>query len=103
SWKYFAVGYRGQPSGGAAEGRTMRGWTSRRRRAALTAAILSTATAVAVSVSNAPAATLTWDSDASAGNGATDGGGTWDTTTQDWFNGSTDVAWINANNDTAIF
>ncbi len=50
----------------------------------------------------APAATLTWDSDANAVNGATDGGGTWDTGALNWFNGSADVAWPNTTNDIAV-
>jgi hypothetical protein len=37
-----------------------------------------------------------------SGNGS-GGGGTWDTTSANWYNGTTDVVWNNANNDTAVF
>lgn len=48
------------------------------------------------------AKTPCWDLTASAG--ASPGGtGTWNTTTAVWWNGSTDVAWSNANGDTAAF
>ena len=47
---------------------------------------------------------LNWDSDANAGNGANGGTGTWNTTTTNWFNGASDVAWPNVatNYDQAI-
>ena len=48
--------------------------------------------------------TLTWDSDANGANGATDGGGTWNTTNVNWYNGSTtDVVWPNTTAYTAAF
>jgi autotransporter-associated beta strand protein len=50
----------------------------------------------------APAATLTWDTN-SVTAGAQDGSGNWDTNTANWWNGSTSIAWTNANGDNAIF
>lgn len=49
-----------------------------------------------------PAATLTWDTDPATA-GAQDGAGTWDTVATNWLNISTNVAWNNANPDSAIF
>ncbi|MGC4013354.1 MAG: autotransporter-associated beta strand repeat-containing protein [Luteolibacter sp.] len=55
------------------------------------------------------AADVTWDvspGTVGAGNGAVTGGaGTWDTTTGNWTTdgGLNNVAWVNANNDTAVF
>ncbi|MGZ4973317.1 MAG: hypothetical protein ACXWDN_11200, partial [Limisphaerales bacterium] len=43
-----------------------------------------------------------WDPTASAG-AAPGGAGNWDQTSSDWFNGTVDVIWANANNDDAIF
>ena len=51
---------------------------------------------------HAGAAILTWDSDGNAGNGATDGAGSWDTATALWFNGGSDVIWNNGTPDQAI-
>jgi fibronectin-binding autotransporter adhesin len=52
----------------------------------------------------ARAATLTWDTnDSATSTAAKDGAGTWNTTTTEFFNGSGDLAWVNANNDTAQF
>jgi len=48
------------------------------------------------------AAQLTWDSDANAGNGATDGSGTWDTVTANWYNSGTDAVWPNTTTSVAI-
>lgn len=46
---------------------------------------------------------LTWDVNAST-SGAQDGGGTWDNqNTANWWNGTTDVQWNNANPDSATF
>ena len=59
--------------------------------------------AVGVGARGSHAAVLGFDSDANAANGATDGGGAWDTTTANWFNGSTDVVWPNTAADTAVF
>ncbi len=53
----------------------------------------------AVTSSSVAPATLTWN--ASAGATVTDGGGSWDTSTPNWNNGSGNVAWVNANNDIA--
>src|SRR5436190_7738072 len=58
---------------------------------------------------NSRAATLYWDSDADAsGNdvatGTNLGGtGTWNTSLANWFNGSVETIWNNANNDAAVF
>ncbi len=49
------------------------------------------------------AVTVTWDGDANAGNGATDGSGTWDTALLNWFDGVGDIAWPNTLLDAAIF
>jgi fibronectin-binding autotransporter adhesin len=46
---------------------------------------------------------LTWDSDANAGDGATDGSGTWNTSLLNWFDGVGDIAWPNTLLDAAIF
>jgi autotransporter-associated beta strand protein len=48
------------------------------------------------------AANLTWDASGSNPAAPTDGAGTWDTSTGNWSNGSTDVAWTNAS-DVAVF
>ena len=48
----------------------------------------------------AAAATLTWDANASS-TGPQDGAGTWNTTTSNWWNGTTNVLWTNG--DDAIF
>jgi len=54
-----------------------------------------------VSAGTAQAVSLTWDAD---GTLPVDGGtGTWDTSTSLWYNGSAYVAWVNVNNDTAVF
>ena len=53
----------------------------------------------------ASAGTFNWDADASAGNGANGGTGTWNTSTANWYNGAADVAWpnVSANDDKALF
>ena len=48
------------------------------------------------------AANLTWDANTGT-SGAQDGAGTWSTNNANWWNGSTDIAWTNANGDSAIF
>ena len=82
-----------------------------RPRGALSRASLMVAAAL-LSVGMSPqlrAANLYWDSDATAagnntGTGAGLGGtGNWDTTTANWYNASSDVAWANAGSDTAFF
>ncbi len=50
----------------------------------------------------ASAATYTWDSDGDPSNGVTDGSGVWDTSTPNWFNAGTDIAWPNMG-DVAAF
>jgi autotransporter-associated beta strand protein len=58
---------------------------------------------------SARAANLTWDNDAnSAGNNTTTGAGlggagAWGSTDLKWFDGTNDIAWTDANKDTAIF
>ena len=50
------------------------------------------------------AATLTWDADAIYNNGTLGGTGTWDTSTANWDNASTDIAWTSSvTGDTALF
>ena len=61
--------------------------------------------ALLVQLASAPlvsAANLTWDADTGT-SGAQDGAGTWSTNNANWWNGSTDIAWTNANGDSAIF
>lgn len=48
------------------------------------------------------AAELYWDPTQSAGT-ALGGSGNWDQVSSNWFNGTDDLAWTNANNDDAIF
>ncbi len=48
------------------------------------------------------AAPLNWDPAGSAG-AALGGPGNWDQASSDWFNGTVDMIWANANNDDAIF
>jgi fibronectin-binding autotransporter adhesin len=50
-------------------------------------------------------ADLTWDPSGNAGTTGTptDGSGTWDTTLVQWYDGTMDNAWVNANFDGAIF
>jgi autotransporter-associated beta strand protein len=55
-----------------------------------------------LAVSPIIAATLTWDSDPST-TGPQGGNGNWDTNTANWWNGSADVAWTNANGDSVVF
>ncbi|PHX58853.1 MAG: hypothetical protein CK522_01995, partial [Opitutia bacterium] len=75
------------------------------------ASLMVAAALLGVAVSTAPqakAANVYWDSDAStAGNSTTlgtnlGGSGTWDTSTANWYNGSAELAWNNANLDTAV-
>ena len=55
----------------------------------------------AIVASLAPTGVHTWDA---SGTGAhTDGSGTWDTTSNNWWNGTASVPWANANNDVATF
>jgi len=72
--------------------------------------VLSVAAAMfALSAGEARAATFTWDTapgTVGAGDGSITGGdGTWNTTNGNWTTdgGGNNVAWVNANNDTAVF
>ena len=65
-----------------------------------------------VGISRAPqakAANLYWDNDATfTGNNISTGAGlggtgSWDTTAQNWFNGTSDIAWSNSALDIAYF
>jgi fibronectin-binding autotransporter adhesin len=60
------------------------------------------AAVVAACAGTAGAAALTWDA-APGTAGLQDGSGTWDTSTAEWFNGTTDVAWANSPVTDAIF
>jgi len=61
------------------------------------------ALAIALLVPMAAGASLTWDTNAGT-SGAQNGSGTWDNlTTSNWWNGTADVQWNNANKDTAVF
>src|SRR5437016_1968323 len=74
------------------------------RRARRAAVLLATAAGLALAAQSARAGNLFWDPTAS--NGANQGGaGSWDATSNLWFNGSSDVAWPNTspNADTANF
>ncbi len=59
--------------------------------------------AAAAMISSVHAADVTWDIDPGAG--VTGGAGTWNTTDSKWTtdNGTSNIAWTNANNDTAVF
>src|SRR6202042_2561290 len=46
---------------------------------------------------------LYWDPSDSASGTGSGGNGTWDTSSANWFNGSSDVAWNNAYNPVAVF
>src|SRR5215813_7422571 len=51
----------------------------------------------------AQARDLIWDADADASNGATDGAGSWNTSTSNWFDGVNAVNWSNSPADNATF
>jgi autotransporter-associated beta strand protein len=75
--------------------------SARRGAHALAAsAVVGAALAIA---SAASASTLVWDSNGTTTPNPRDGAGTWDTTALNWWNGASNVAWNNANNDTAQF
>ena len=64
----------------------------------LSLACMACALLVAIaSTAQVHAATLTW------GTSGTGGTGNWDTTSSLWWNGTSNVAWVNANNDVASF
>ena len=64
---------------------------------------LASLLACAATLAPLPAtAQLTWDSDANAANGATDGSGTWDAVTANWYNSGTDAVWPNTTTSVAI-
>ncbi len=71
---------------------------SRRRRAAVASVSLLLALFTTPSLQSA---SLIWDA-SPGGGGPHDGSGNWDTNTATWWNGSTDVAWTNANGDSAV-
>ena len=50
----------------------------------------------------ANAATLTWDSNAATAPNPYDGGGTWNVTGLNWWNGTANVAWSNTTNASDI-
>jgi autotransporter-associated beta strand protein len=68
----------------------------------LTGGFVASFAGLALIASPASAASLSWDQ---AGSGALGGTGTWDTTTTNWWNGSTDVAWATntISGDSAVF
>ena len=47
--------------------------------------------------------TLYWDPSQTASGTGSGGTGTWDTSTANWFNGTSDVAWTNAYDPVAVF
>ena len=49
------------------------------------------------------AANLTWDNNGNTPNNPQDGAGSWDNSLLNFFDGVNNVAWVNANNDTAVF
>lgn len=65
-------------------------------------AVLAAATGLLGASSLTRAANVSWDPTSSSGANP-GGGGNWDTTDPFWYNGTADVAWNNANNDTAVF
>ncbi|MFA6286496.1 MAG: PEP-CTERM sorting domain-containing protein [Opitutaceae bacterium] len=67
------------------------------------AAACALATLLSVSLPLASADILTWDSGGLAPASPNNAAGTWNLTNAYWSNGSTDSAWVNANNDTASF
>jgi len=48
-------------------------------------------------------AAFTWDADGNAGNGITDGAGSWDTSSLLWYNGTSDVAFTSGNTNDVVF
>lgn len=66
-----------------------------------TAAKLAVIGMFAAAISHLGAASYTFDNLNTAG--LQDGGGNWNTTTANWWNGSADVVWSNLNTDEAIF
>jgi autotransporter-associated beta strand protein len=75
---------------------------ARRHTAKLFTLVVLALLAQLAAVPLASAATLTFDGNTST-TGAQDGLGSWDTTTTDWWNGSTDVAWDNTTPGNAVF
>ncbi len=68
--------------------------------------LLATVTVGLAGMTLGSASTLYWDGgDANGANGANGGAGTWNVSTLNWYPGAgiVDQAWVNANNDTAIF
>src|SRR5688572_24558258 len=91
--------------------RRRRSWSERVRIGATwITMVLVALPAAPMQLSQATAADRFWDPDANAtGNNTTTGtglggAGTWNTALLNWFDGvASDVAWNNANNDTAVF
>ncbi|HEY1684655.1 MAG TPA: autotransporter-associated beta strand repeat-containing protein [Tepidisphaeraceae bacterium] len=65
-------------------------------------AMAALATAVAISPRAQAQNNYTWDSSGANPGSTVDGSGNWDTTTADWSNGITDVAWPNTDYSNAI-
>jgi fibronectin-binding autotransporter adhesin len=74
--------------------------SSQPRRPILTASV---AALVGALTGTAPAVDLTWDANAATAPNPRDGGGTWNTTGLNWWNGTANVAWTNSPTDVAIF
>jgi len=83
------------------QGRKSRGASVRIRKSVLAFAAL--AAAPIFCADRAAAASLTWDNNGAAPANPQDGPGSWDTALLNFWNGATNVAWNNANNDTAVF
>lgn len=79
----------------AAVNRQMGWWRGVRAGLGLLAVVLASA-------AMAGGATLTWDAD-TATTGAQDGGGAWNTSGTNWWNGTGNVAWTNTPPDLALF
>src|SRR5208283_4404386 len=75
---------------------------TRRRISKLFALVVLVLLAQLAIVPCSPAATLIFDGNTGT-TGAQDGAGNWDTTTADWWNGTTDVAWDNTTPGNAVF
>jgi autotransporter-associated beta strand protein len=80
-------------------------FVSSRAAQACSRAVLGICTAAAVIAPGVQAATFSWDADAAYNNGTLGGTGTWDTTTANWDNASTDTTWTTntITGDTALF
>ena len=63
----------------------------------------SIAVVAAIQLPGTHAATLTWDSNAATAPNPFDGGGVWNTTGLNWWNGTTNILWTNSAADIAAF